>query len=381
MRFLFLFFFVTSEILANFGIAAVTENEPSSLVEGVSVITGDFCMHNELYTIQAAEPIPISRTYISAGVMFNGYEHTAATFFPQQDIILISERYGTPIFYFMKKTRKGGLGELFYGDLEKKEKHKPYVYTAEEFIQATLGVTNTASGDLSARTHIKNHRVVFDPKENPEGKSFLFYASDGTLRHYGKMTPGIEMELPHSGIFKNQTYYANYNYFLEKEELPNGHVLEYVRQGTALTEIRSTNRSGSKIFASVHIGRTPSGGSLYSTMDGLQGGVDLRFVEIAKQALPQRMFSPNQPDVFLHWTAKQMVVNGNLKQQGFLSTISRGDKKVLYISYNMGDIHTKPKVSELKSPVGKDANLLTTHRFIYHDNSTDVFDIDGNKTT
>jgi transketolase C-terminal domain/subunit len=48
-----------------FASTSVTENDPSTIVEGVSVITGDFCTMTEDLAIQGAEPIVLRHTYIS----------------------------------------------------------------------------------------------------------------------------------------------------------------------------------------------------------------------------------------------------------------------------------------------------------------------------
>ncbi len=44
---LFFFIFLTINVYLTSNAIAVTENEPSSLVEGVSVITGDFYLQEE----------------------------------------------------------------------------------------------------------------------------------------------------------------------------------------------------------------------------------------------------------------------------------------------------------------------------------------------
>jgi hypothetical protein len=70
MKFLLPLFFSTVFFLATslFGRVAVTENEPSALVEGiVNVITGDLYALEDDIIIQAAEPIRLRRSYISNG--------------------------------------------------------------------------------------------------------------------------------------------------------------------------------------------------------------------------------------------------------------------------------------------------------------------------
>jgi hypothetical protein len=202
MRF-FVFFLLAVELLG-FDVTAVTENEPSTLVEGVSVITGDFCMHSPVYTVQGIEPIYLSDTYISEGWFFSGYEHYKAIWY--EGNIYIREPYGTNITYIPDNKKKpNDIGERFYGDPKKKKHWKNRLFTNDWFISQTLGISNTASGDISARTHIKNHRIVFDHKRNCEGKSFSFYAADGTVRYYVKAISQKKQKFPGLGFSKTKS--------------------------------------------------------------------------------------------------------------------------------------------------------------------------------
>ena len=65
MRYLFIFFFLFTARFLCSNIVAVTENDPQSLVEGVSVITGDLSSEKTDVVIQGVEPIHLSRNYIS----------------------------------------------------------------------------------------------------------------------------------------------------------------------------------------------------------------------------------------------------------------------------------------------------------------------------
>ena len=65
MRIFFIFFILLTTHLLPSNTVAVTENDPSSLVEGVSVITGDLSSEKEDIAIQGVEPIHLNRNYIS----------------------------------------------------------------------------------------------------------------------------------------------------------------------------------------------------------------------------------------------------------------------------------------------------------------------------
>lgn len=372
MRF-FVFFLLAVELLG-FDVATVTENEPSSLVEGVSVITGDFCMRNHICTVQGAEPIHLNSTYVSAGAFLTGYEYCKADFKRASYSISIQEPYGTQIDYFQE-------------DLDKKHNHKKkkkekkvtgYVYTPDRFIRQSLGISNTASGTLSAQTHLKNHRLILhsDPKKDFTHSSLVFYTSDGTVRRYGGAKERNEMKIPGS-----DSIYLTYEYFLWQEELPNGHLLRYMWNNDQLTEIRSTNKSGKKVFASMRVDKKSPELWEYIGSDDQKASFHSIFSQEAKSLLLQKIVSPNQLDLSFGWTAKQMMTQGKPQQKGYMASFSLGGEKTFRIYYDMGDKYTKPKVSHLQAPVGKNATPLTTHRFIYGDRKTDVFDIDGNKTS
>ena len=378
MRLILFFLFALSKLFAEFGITAVTENEPSSLVEGVSVITGDFCTHVPTYTAQGAEPIHMQFTYVSSGAFITGYEHSKAEL-QSPGVIAIREPYGTTIVYGPagKKDWPGHVGKAFYGDPKNKKKWKTHTFNTDRFIQASLGIANTSSGDISARTHIKNNRVLFDPKIHKKGKNFTFYGSDGTIRHYGHAKVGRTRVVPHSGVFKDKTEITSYVYSLEKEELPNGHVLQYVWTGGLMTEIKSTNKAGNKVFTSVII---PTGNAGYKGSDGQQTNADYQFCHDSRVELLKKLSSPDQPDLFFDWTSKQMLnYEGKPYQEFYLRTLSLPNQRTLHINYDMGGKHVKPKVASLSSPVGKDSAPLVTHRFVYDKYRTDVFDIQNNK--
>src|SRR5579863_10472975 len=104
-----LFFLVTLRLCAS---TIVTENDPSTLVEGlVSVITGDLYLAEEDITIEGAEPLPLRRHYISRGKGFRFFEHLFASYHPGiPDNLAIHEPNGSLLhFYYTpsKKKKKG----------------------------------------------------------------------------------------------------------------------------------------------------------------------------------------------------------------------------------------------------------------------------------
>lgn len=152
----------------------VTENDPSTLVDGVSVITGDFYLGEEDYSVAGAEPIPIRRFYLSAIGAVNQYPHLTATFALIANNLIIFEPNGTEVLYSADPANspRGSIGDAFFG----KKKHL-FKYHSLEFANSSPGITNTSTGSISAKSQLKNQTIVFDPSSDTKGKSFTLYAS------------------------------------------------------------------------------------------------------------------------------------------------------------------------------------------------------------
>ena len=114
--FLFLIFSIHSDELA----VAVTENDPSALVEGVSMITGDLYSFDEDYVVQGAEPIRLQRAFISRLGTFRGDGHLRASFSCLTNEIFVNERNGTTLCYFLDPSEQKypQIGKGFYGEKE-----------------------------------------------------------------------------------------------------------------------------------------------------------------------------------------------------------------------------------------------------------------------
>ncbi len=67
MRYFLIFstFLISLFLHAETDIIAVAENDPNSLVEGVSVITGDLYRYEEDVIVQGVQPLKLSRSYFS----------------------------------------------------------------------------------------------------------------------------------------------------------------------------------------------------------------------------------------------------------------------------------------------------------------------------
>ncbi|MES2272906.1 MAG: hypothetical protein V4487_01795 [Chlamydiota bacterium] len=106
---------------------AVTENDPSSLVEGVSVITGDLYTFEEDCVVQGAEPISIRRSFLSREGFFRNYQHMIAAFLCPANLFVVNEPNGTVVCYSpdAKNHIFPAIGENFFGE-KRREEHYCY---------------------------------------------------------------------------------------------------------------------------------------------------------------------------------------------------------------------------------------------------------------
>ena len=85
MKHIFLFlFFLCHSLYAHY--SAITEAEPSSLIEGIaSVITGDLYLSEEDILIEGAEPLRLKRNYVGVAKHHVLFPHMFAEFFVQKN--------------------------------------------------------------------------------------------------------------------------------------------------------------------------------------------------------------------------------------------------------------------------------------------------------
>ena len=381
--FLFLIFF--SSLFAERATTSVTENDPSTLVEGVSMITGDFCTYDQFHTVQGAEPIRFKSCYLTKGLFFTGHEHLIATFIVFSNIIELSEPNGTTVLYQDSPKNRRSIDKNFFGDPEKKKKWRPVTYTTLNFNETAQGLSNTASGHISGQTHLKNQRIVFHPEHDHSGKSFTLYASDGTIRRYAGLQSQPKIKIPHSGLFKDDEEYLTYRYKLLVEELPNGHVIHYEwGKDNSLMYIWTSNRSGKKVFSKIQMFSDPRKSlPSISGSDGKVFAAQFQPSPLKGKKIYAKVFPPEQPERSYSWISRKRRAGSEEIDYPYLQTLSEPDGRAIRLEYDEGDKDKIPRVSTLSSPVGKDETPLVTHRFFYdpEHRSSHVLDIEGNKTS
>lgn len=338
-------------------ITAVTENDPATLVDGVSVITGDFYAAEEDYIIAGAEPISICRSYLSAVGGINQYPHLTATFILVMDKLLIDEPNGTQVVYAADSSNegRGDIGKEFYH-----KKKSLLRYHSVDFAKTAPGLTNTSTGNLSAKTQLKNQTIIFDPNYDNKGKSFTLHAADGTVRRY---THYLNQEKPENGPCGK--FYIAYYYKLISETLPNGRVLHYEWDSkNCLVGMRTSNPHDTKTFVKVPFPEVDLRRVSSYSLQGSDGrSVSYTYRSAGKNRIElAQVVSPEQANQCFSYSSD------------LLSHILLPRGRTLEIQYEGG------KVSQLLSPIGPNGSMVPCYRFFYKTQMSECFDALENKT-
>jgi len=385
MRFfcLFLFFFHVAYCdLVDPNIQAVTEGDPTcNICDSVNLLTGDFIAHSEDIIVQGAQPIRIYRSYVSGDGKGSkgGWQ-----FFPHLKLKMIAN----------KRTKKKGkvcgkdyrritVAEPNGSTLVFKRQDKKGEIYKVDFEKHGKGITNLAKGAISGQTNLKNHYLWIFNK-----KTIKIYCADGTIRTYRKSWGNV-----------------NKHFLLNREELPNGNRLYYEYDDhDRLIHFYSTNRSKTKRYAWCRLRyqgppdeshdfrvKTSDGRTLSYQFWRKEKRHECDWFYLTKVERPDL---PNEEQKYTH----------PKKTRGhFLKSRSLPDNRQIqadyYAIYEDDIIETEDprytRVKTLAMPVGKDKELITTHRLHYkiswektkkgeykyfEDGETHVFDAYNNKT-
>ena len=345
-------------LAAKENLSSVTENDPSTLVDGVSVITGDFYLGEEDYIVAGAEPIPLRRFYISRTGGIGQYPHLKAELAILINDIIVREPNGTSVSYSLEER---ALAPHFIGDDFYRKKKQEIRYLANPCIKSLPGITNTSSGEISAKSQLKNQTIIFDPKKDPKGKSFSLYAADGTIRRYVNVLSQEKQDLGFG-----TTGYMIYRYHLASETLPNGHMLHYIWDDeNHLRGMRTTNPQNTKTFASILCSKSDGKNKTetFTSKGSDQRTLSCRYCKKNKQ-LTQIISPENATQSFSY-------------QGDLLTQISLPNGSTLAIQYE------DRKVKALLSPTGQNNQFIPYYTFFYFpkEKTSYTLDAQGNKTT
>ena len=362
-RFFFILSFFFSVYLYT-STTATTENEPSALVNGVNVITGDLYLLEEDAVVHGAEPIPLQRNYISQ----KGYGywnmfsyHRAFADFDSTTIEII-EPSGARLFYkWDAKYHKRKTIRTFYSVNLDDENSK--------------GLTNTARGSLSGKTNLKNQNIHM----SSDRERLSVVCPDGTRRVYEREQKFAVEEFMDWNISSLPSHRTSY--LLVKEELPNGREIRYEwpRNKKDVWHIKTCSPSEQTTYAWVkfypHNGKDKKSHGDYGveTSDGRH--FEFLFFTHNKVHQLKKVESNENPSrtyQYLSCDKRKLLTSVILPEGRFLG--------IRY--YTPGDHFGKSfeekdpacfRVKELVSPSGENSEPIVTHRFFY--------DIPNKKTT
>ena len=216
------FLFALSLTLFHFFPAHAREGDPASLIENVSVISGNYSEHEIDVYLEGPDPLVFARSYDSRGSLSDvgGW-----SFSPHCFLRVIKaphpRTYSTAVGTFeliqiLVGTDTGSA--LAYTGWQ-----NPHIKSA--FKLDAEGLANTARQSISAWTNQKNNQLIF------EDNQYELTTSIGGKKIY---TPSSQ----NSGL-----------YLLAQETLPSGNKIFYAYEGDFLAEIKMTNASEEKVIS------------------------------------------------------------------------------------------------------------------------------------
>lgn len=206
------------------------EADPSSLVENVSTIHGDYTEVEVDLTVSAPDSLILSRFYSSRD--------------PLETATLGGWRFNPQCFLSVRERARNGKHKqliahvgnpdgpiLTYIGWQNTERATERTVLEIDVQEEALGIANTAKGSITRSTNLKNNRLYY----NFSDESFELLLCSGGKRFY-KKHPTKEL------------------YLITHEILPSGNKIFYEFDGkTQLTCIKETNASEKKVLAWIKI--------------------------------------------------------------------------------------------------------------------------------
>ncbi len=349
---------------------------PSTFLEdSVDIITGSCVITAEDLEVRGAEPIYITRQYVSGtkkkkkgGWVF--LPHLFLKFDRKTDIIKVKEPTGNAIYFYVPLTLSKELTPLY---LEEEYSIKNLAYCKWE--------------TLSGENNIKKIEAFISRDE----RWIYVLSANGCSRLYTRNS--------HQNKRDEE---APWTYHLKWEELPSGNIQSYsYDKHYRLKKIQTTNSSRTKIFASCNLNYREDDPKQYPDFAALSWTGDFAtylFEYNGKERLPKHQLitvePPEKPKETFQYSHERAY-------RGRLISERKTEKQTThqYRYYRVGD-RTVPKgdgqikndedprvdrVKEILAPVGNDEKLIPKYRLFYKINedrsgSTQVYDSENNLT-
>ncbi|MES2198847.1 MAG: RHS repeat-associated core domain-containing protein [Chlamydiota bacterium] len=329
---------------------AVTENDPSSIVNHVSVITGDVYWSEEDVVVQGVQPISFRRSYVSQKGMgyWSSLDCLQANLL-HSGFMVVKESRGSTLSYFMTSKMN--------------KKNVEYSFESLDLQNQAKGLTNTARGKISGLTNLKNQQLYM----SSDLKEFSITRADGIKRIY-KLKHEEKVK-----IFGNKVSIHN-TYLLQKEEFPNGNkiIYEWPKKDKDVWQIRSCNPTEDITYAWIRfhpkIGVKDRSNADYGieTSDGRH--FEYKYFEHTGFFLLKEVSSDEKPTETIHY----LTCNG----KKLLNAITwPSNRSIQFTYYTPGDYYQGSRLKEndpvcfrvkqILSPVSEEGHLVATHTFEY----------------
>jgi RHS repeat-associated protein len=325
---------------------AVIENDPNTIVDGVSVITGDFYAQCDDVVVQGYEPIRLHRSYVSqkGEGIWNFFQYHRA-------LLRVGNKWNKGKLLLVEPN--GSL--LVYNWKEKKGR---FTFTFNDLETDKNGMTNTARGPISARTNLKNQRIAMEKSE----KTFTVYAPDGSRRVYHRI--------------KEKSTAFETPYQLIEEILPNGNMIlyEWPKHDGDVWQIKTCDAGRSTTYAWIRFypktskrDRSPYDYGV-ETSDGRHFEFKFFFHKGTYQL--REVESDENPTETIHYfdCDEKKLVNAFTWPEGrarYINYYQRGKNKNPRVTVHKKDDRFL-RVRELGAPVGTTNHNYMTHQFVYN---------------
>jgi RHS repeat-associated protein len=408
---------------------------PSSVVAGVSIISGDYIESDQEYSVSGSEPYTIGHTYVSSslaeGSLGTGWNfiHEHILQIHQPAAIHYTSRDGDmggfdnrdhaknrdiPNDYYSQKPPRpdkkhvfAHLDEPFGGRLTFEGRfagtsHHPELKNFKVKTKHT-SYTNTATGKISAHSNIKNITLHWNEKND----SWQVLLGDGTIRTYSRQWQLTEKK------DKGDRVYAKYNrdYHLVKEKLPSGNCIKYeYNQNHELEWMRLFGKKGDlqsfvhfkqkskHAFAkkpSLHVTNSDNIDCYYD-FTHLQGK-DQNGEKLKDSFAVSGITRPDRPyvrflydeksDNHIRRLERKACEDGSFIEIKYYRPHDNdmGNGEVRTLSSKEAKKFNKNRVRYLKMPYGKNGEVIRTHAFKYYSDGkkggyADVYDALNQRT-
>lgn len=302
--------------LANF------ESPPITLVHNcVNVLTGDYIDSSVDMVLEGSEPIHLKRYYCSSikkgGSLYGGWNHNLWG-------LAIREKTNR---HHLAVTKGGQGGEYLY-----KAARGKALYIHPDILRK--GVTNCATGKMSAKTNVKNNILNF-ADNRAELKT-----GDGKAHLYNRSSSGRYLL---KKVIKPNGFRHRYHYHDKKETLARFYIQNNVGQVTNyldMTPLQKDNSRNSTLIATTSDKRQV----VYTYSNG-------------------KDFPPLLTSVEATNTPKETFFYETVKGWPRITKKWLPDKRYLHISYTKSG--KEAKVDSLIAPAGKNGQEVPIYRFEY----------------